>query len=74
MRAKEQAMTELTNEQVRALEAQKQGPLQLVHPGTREVFVLIPERVYQLTSRIVVAPNRRGWEGPADDDLIRKQV
>ena len=62
-------MIELTDEQARALGAQGQGPLQLVNPQTREVYVLIPQKVYQLTSRIVSAPNRRGWDGPADDDL-----
>jgi hypothetical protein len=64
-------MIELTEEQVRALEAQK-GPLQVVNPRTREVFVLIRQDVYQLTCSIISGPNRRGWDDPADDDLIRK--
>jgi hypothetical protein len=72
--AKEIAMIELTEEQVQALEAQTQGPLQLLNPRTREVFVLIRQNVYELTSRIVSSPNRRGWENPADDDLIRKKA
>ncbi len=67
-------MVELTEEQMQALEKQTQGTLEVLNPRTREVFVLIRQDVYQLTSRIVSGPNRRGWENPADDDLIRKQA
>jgi hypothetical protein len=67
-------MLELTEEQQRALAEQTQGPLQLLHPRTQEVFVLIPNEVYQLTSRIISGANRRGWDDPADEDLIRKQA
>jgi len=67
-------MIELTEEQQKALEAQTQGPLQLLNPRTQEVFVLVRQDVYQLTSRILSGPNRRGWDDPADDDLIRKQA
>jgi hypothetical protein len=67
-------MIELTEEQMQALEAQTQGPLQVLNPRTQEVYVLIRKEVYQLTSRILSGPNRRGWDDPADDDLIRKQA
>ncbi len=67
-------MIELTEEQMQALEGQKDGPLKVVHPRTQEIFVLVRQDVYQLTSRLISGPNRRGWDNPADDDLIRKQA
>jgi hypothetical protein len=67
-------MIELTEEQLEALEAQTQGPLQVLNPRTQEIYVLIRQDVYQLTSRIISGPNRRGWDDPADDDLIRNQA
>jgi hypothetical protein len=67
-------MIELTEEQMQALEAQTQGPLQILNPRTQEIYVLVRQEVYQLASRILSGPNRRGWEDPADDDLIRKQA
>jgi hypothetical protein len=63
---KEAAMIELTEEQVKALEAQK-GPLHVLNPRTQEVFVLIREDVYKLTCSIVSGPNRRGWDDPELD-------
>ncbi len=65
-------MIELTEEQARAMEAQK-APLQVLNPLTQEVFVLIRKDVYDLTCSIVSGPNRAGWDNPADDDLIRKR-
>lgn len=65
-------MIELTEEQARAMEAQK-APLQVLNPLTQEVFVLIRKDVYDLTCSIVTGPNRAGWDNPADDDLIRKR-
>jgi hypothetical protein len=64
-------MLPLTEEQVQALEQQKE-PLRLVNPRTKEVFVLVRQDVYKLTSAIVGGPNRRGWDDPEDDDLIRE--
>lgn len=66
-------MIELTEQQAEALDKQVQGPLQLVHPRTQEVFVLIPQDIYQLTCNIVSGPNRRGWDDPADEELLGKQ-
>jgi hypothetical protein len=60
-------MIELTEEQVRALEAQTAGPLQLQHPRTQEVFVLIRQDIYELVTKIIDGPNRRGWDDPELD-------
>jgi hypothetical protein len=65
-------MIELTEEQARAMAAQK-SPLHIKNPLTQEVFVLIRKDVYDLTCSIVSGPNRAGWDDPADDDLIRKR-
>ena len=67
-------MINLTEKLMEALNRQENGPLKVVHPRTQKIFVLIPDYVYQLTSRIVSGPNRRGWDNPANDDLIRKKA
>ena len=64
-------MLSLTEQQVQALEAQKE-PLRLVNRRTQEVFVLVRQEVYKLTSSIINGPNRRGWDDPEDDDLIKE--
>jgi hypothetical protein len=71
MPAKEATMIELTEEQARALEVQA-SPLHVRNPRTGEVYVLVRQDVYNLTCSIIGGPNRRGWENPADDDLIQK--
>ena len=65
-------MIELTEEQARATEQQRE-PLQLVNPRTREVFVLIRKNVYDLTCSIVGGKGKP-WNDEADDDLIRKDA
>lgn len=45
-------MIELTEEQVTAMQRTK-TPLQVVNPRTQEVFVLIRQELYALTSKIV---------------------
>ncbi|MCI0456073.1 MAG: hypothetical protein L0Z62_03715 [Gemmataceae bacterium] len=60
-------MIELTEEQVQALEAQTQGPLQLRNPRTQEVFMLIRQDIYEMVRRIIDGPNRRGWDDPELD-------
>jgi hypothetical protein len=65
-------MIELTPEQAQAMAEQK-APLRVVNPVTQEVFVLVPQKVYELTCGIVGSMNRSGWDNPADDDLIRKR-
>ncbi len=67
-------MIELTDEQIRAMGTQRQGPLQVKNPRTGETFLLIRSDVYELVRKIIDGPNRRGWGDPADDDLIRKQA
>lgn len=64
-------MIELTEEQALALEKQK-APLQVVNPRTREVFVLIRQEVYALTSKIIGGGKGKPWDDEADNDLIRK--
>ena len=66
-------MLQLTREQAQALAAEKE-PLKLVNPLTQEVFVLIRQEVYKLTSAIISGPNRRGWDDPDDDDLITEDT
>jgi hypothetical protein len=73
MAGKETAMIEMTDEQAQAMAAQS-TPLQVLNPLTQQVYVLIPQKVYELTCRIVSGPNRSGWDNPADDDLIRKRT
>ena len=60
-------MIELTEDQVRALKSQTKGPLQVLNPCTQEIYVLIRQDVYQLTSRILSGPNQRGWDDPELD-------
>ena len=66
-------MIELTEEQAKAMEGQK-APLQLVHPRTREVFVLVRKNVYDLTCAVVGGGKGQPWDDEADDDLIRKDA
>ncbi len=66
-------MVELTTEQARAM-AEQNTPLRVLNPLTQQVYVLIPQKVYELTCSIVSGPNRAGWDNPADDDLIRKRT
>jgi hypothetical protein len=70
---KEAAMLPLTDEQVQALESHT-GPFKLVNPRTQEVFVLVRQDVFKLTSAIISGPNRRGWDDPEDDDLIKEDA
>jgi hypothetical protein len=58
-------MLELTPEQVLALE--QQTPLKLVNPSTKEVFVLVRQDYYNLTSKIL-----KKWDDPEDADLIEQ--
>jgi hypothetical protein len=71
MSAKETAMIELTSDQAQTLD-RNGGELPLVvHPRTGEKFVLVPKDVYDRMQKWV-APLKRGWDNPADDDLTRK--
>ena len=57
-------MLELTPEQAQATHSQKE-PIKLIDPHTQEVFVLVRERVFDLTRRIL-----KKWADPDDFDLI----
>jgi hypothetical protein len=63
-------MIELTAEQQRVMATNSNGPVHVLNPATQAVYVLVPKDVYELTCRIISGPNRRGWDDPADDDLI----
>jgi hypothetical protein len=63
-------MIELTPEQVQAVEQGEVVPV-LVNPKTREEFVLIRRERFEAMQKWV-APLKRRWDDPADDDLIRK--
>ena len=60
-------MIDMTEEQVRALEALTKGLLEVRDPHTQKVYVLVPQDVYKLTCSIVSGPNRRGWDDPELD-------
>ena len=66
-------MIELTDDQARLMQSQN-GPVQVLNPHTQETYFLIRKDVYDLVRSIVEGPNRRGWDNPADDDLIRKKA
>jgi hypothetical protein len=58
-------MIKLTQEQLQALAAHPGTPL--VNPETNEVFVLVPQNVYEQMKRVVDGPNARGWDDPELD-------
>ncbi len=66
-------MIELTELQAKAME-DAASPMHVVHPKTREIFVLIRKDVYDLTCSIVGGGKGRVWDDEADDDLIRKRA
>jgi hypothetical protein len=63
-------MIELTNQQLQALDRETQ-PVSLVDPRTGQVYRLIKQEVYEGV-RGLLRPLGRGWDNPADDDLIRR--
>lgn len=65
-------MIVLTHEQQQALDAPEQPPV-AVDPRTGQKYRLIRQEVYELV-RGTLKPYGRGWDDPADDDLIRKGV
>jgi hypothetical protein len=72
MRGKEKVMIELTQEQARGLEAGEQPPV-VLDPRTGQEYRLIRKEIYELV-RGTLKPYGRGWDDPADDDLIRKDL
>ncbi len=65
-------MIELRDDQLQALDTSKQ-PAVVVDPRTGQEYLLIRREVYELV-RGTLKPLGRGWDDPADDDLIRKDV
>jgi hypothetical protein len=72
MRPKENSMIELTGKQLEALDAPEQPPV-AIDPRTGQQYLLIRREVYDKV-RLMLKPFARGWDDPADDDLIRKDV
>jgi len=70
MGGKEAVMIELTEQQVQATEQEGPPPI-LINPKTREEFVLVRKQVFDRMQKWM-APLKRDWDDPADDDLIRK--
>jgi hypothetical protein len=65
-------MIKLTPEQAAALEGPPQPPV-VVDPRTGQEYRLIKREVYELVQR-TLKPYGRGWDDPADDELIRKDI
>lgn len=65
-------MIELTQAQLTALDAPEQ-PAVAVDPRTGQEYLLIRREVYDKV-RLMLKPFARGWDNPADDDLIRKDA
>ena len=63
-------MIELTEHQQKAVDTQEQPPV-VVDPRTGQEYLLIRREVYEIV-RGTLKPVGRGWDDPADDDLIRK--
>ena len=65
-------MIELRDDQLQALDSEKQ-PVAAVDPRTGQVYRLIKQEIYDLACG-TLKPYGRGWDDPADDDLIRKDI
>ncbi|MCI0458905.1 MAG: hypothetical protein L0Z62_18250 [Gemmataceae bacterium] len=65
-------MIELTEAQAQALDAPPPPPV-VVDPRTGQQYLLIRREVYELVKG-TLKPYGRGWDDPADDDLIRKDA
>jgi hypothetical protein len=63
-------MFELTAEQVEAVE-RGEPLLVVVNPKTHEEFVLLRKERFEAMQKWI-APLKRRWDNPADDDLIKK--
>lgn len=64
-------MIELTDDQAQAIRRSEEQPPLVVNPQTQETFVLVKKDVYDAMQKWM-APLKRRWDNPADDDLIRK--
>jgi hypothetical protein len=65
-------MIELTKEQLKTLDSPPQ-PTVAIDPRNGQEYFLIKREVYELVCA-TLKPYGRGWDDPADDDLIRKDI
>src|SRR5437016_873944 len=65
-------MIELTDDQLPALDGKQQPPV-AVDPRTGQEYLLIRREVYEHVCGFL-KPLGRGWDNPADDDLIREDL
>lgn len=72
MGAKEATMIELRDDQLQALDGPQQ-PAVAVDPRTGQQYMLIKREIYDKV-RLTLKPFGRGWDDPADDDLIRRDA
>jgi hypothetical protein len=63
-------MIELTESQVQALDSPQQPPV-AVDPRSGQEYLLIKREIYEKV-RKTLKPFGRAWDGPEDDDLIKK--
>jgi hypothetical protein len=66
-------MIQLTSQQRQALDDKTEQPPVVVDPQTGQEYLLIRREIYELV-RGTLKPYGRGWDDPADDDLIRKDA
>jgi hypothetical protein len=72
MGTKEEAMIELRDDQLQALDAPQQPPV-AIDPRTGQEYLLIRRDIYEKVCR-TLKPYGRAWDNPADDDLIREDA
>jgi hypothetical protein len=65
-------MIELRPDQLSALDGPEQPPVAF-DPRTRQEYLLIRREVYEVV-RGFLKPYGRGWDEPADDDLIGERA
>ena len=66
-------MIELTDQQRQAISDPAEQPPVVVDRQTGQEYFLIRREVYDKV-RLMLKPFARGWDDPADDDLIWKDV
>jgi hypothetical protein len=69
---REAVMIELRDDQLQALDSPQQPPV-AVDPRTGQEYLLIRREIYEKVCGFL-KPLGRGWDNPADDDLIRADV
>lgn len=63
-------MIELTPDQAQAIQRNGEELPSVLNPQTRETFVLVRKEVFEAMQKWL-APLKRRWDNPADDDLIK---